>query len=174
MHSSFFYPYSSQHKIVHRTQGFTLVELILVIVLLSILSAIALPRFFDRNNFDERVFFDDTLNAVRYAQKVAIATGCQTRVAIASNSFALLREDNCDGTTPSFDNTLSVVNPTTGNTDYTGSQSGVSLTASQAETTFDSLGRIDPTTSTVDNILSVGSRQITIKAATGFSYDSTT
>jgi MSHA pilin protein MshC len=174
MHSSFFYHLSSQHKILHKTQGFTLVELILVIVLLSIISVIALPRFFDRNHFDERVFFDDTLNAIRYAQKLAVATGCQTRIVITNNSFALLREDNCDGTTPSFNNNLSVVNPTTGNTAYTGSQSGVSLTASQTETTFDSLGRMTPTTSSVDNIISVGSKQITIKAATGFSYDSTT
>jgi len=174
MHSSFFYNSSSQHKILHRAQGFTLVELILVIVLLSIISALALPRFFGRNTFDERVFFDDTLNAVRYAQKVAVATGCQTRLVIASNSYALLREDNCDESAATFDNTLSVVNPTTGNTDYIGSQADVSLTALQSETTFDSLGRIDPTTSIVDNIISVGSRQITIKAETGFSYDSTT
>jgi len=157
-----------------KNRGFTLTELILVIVLLGILSAVALPRFFGRSDFDERVFFDDTLNAVRYAQKVAVATGCQTRLVIAGNSYALLREDNCDGSTPSFDNNLTVVAPTTGNTDYTGSQSGVVLTASQAETTFDAIGRIDPTTSIIDNTINVGSRQITIKAATGFSYDSTT
>jgi len=155
------------------SKGFTLIELVLVIVLLSILSAVALPRFFEKNSFNERVFFDDTLNAVRYAQKVAVATGCQTRITISANSYSLLREDNCNGSSPTFSNSLAVVDPTTGNTNYTGSQSGISLTASQTDMTFDSLGRIAPIVSSVDNTISVGSRQITIKAATGFSYDST-
>jgi len=155
------------------SRGFTVVELVLVIVLLSILSAIALPRFFGRNSFDERVFFDDTLNAVRYAQKVAVATGCQTRVTISGNSYILLREDNCNGTSPTFTNSLTIVNPSTGNTAYTGQQSGVNITASQTEMTFDSLGRITPISSSVDNTITIGSRQVTINAATGFSYDST-
>jgi len=51
--------------------GFTLIELILVLVLLGIVSAVALPRFIGSSGFDERVLFDDTLNAARYAQKVA-------------------------------------------------------------------------------------------------------
>jgi len=156
-----------------KPSGFTLVELVLVIVLLSIISAVALPRFFGRNDFDQRVFFDGTLNAIRYAQKIAVATGCQTQVAIVDNSFALLREDNCDGSTATFNNSLTVVDPSTGNTDYIGSQSGVTLTAAQANMSFDSLGRISPISSSTDNTITVGSRQITINAQTGFSYDST-
>lgn len=50
-----------------------MVELILVIVIVGILSAIAIPRFTTRVEFDARGFFDQTLNMVRYAQKVAIA-----------------------------------------------------------------------------------------------------
>jgi len=164
-----------------KTSGFTLVELILVIVLLSILSAVALPRFFGRSDFDERVFFDDTLNAIRYAQKVAVATGCQTQVVILGNSYTLLREDNCNGTSPTFSNkdpvinpvTGPVVDPVTGSTAYTGRQSGVNLTPDQTEITFDSLGRLEP--SNIDHTIAIGNgdRQISIIAATGFSYDST-
>lgn len=54
-------------------RGFTVVELILVIVLVGILSAVVIPRFTTRVEFDARGFFDQTLNMVRYAQKVAIA-----------------------------------------------------------------------------------------------------
>lgn len=54
-------------------QGFTMVELILVLVVFGILSAIALPRFSDRVDFDARGFFDQTQNMIRYAQKTAIA-----------------------------------------------------------------------------------------------------
>jgi MSHA pilin protein MshC len=50
-----------------------MVELILVLVVFGILSAIALPRFSDRVDFDARGFFDQTQNMIRYAQKTAIA-----------------------------------------------------------------------------------------------------
>ena len=59
-----------------KQKGFTLVELVMLIVILSILSATALPKFFSKNSFAERAFFDDTLNAVRYATK----TGCSNEL----------------------------------------------------------------------------------------------
>ena len=47
--------------------GFTIVELVTVIALLGILSAVAGPRFFAGDDFQSTFFFDDTLAAVRYA-----------------------------------------------------------------------------------------------------------
>ena len=57
----------------HRHQGFTLVELIMVIVLLGILAAVAAPRMFNTTDFYARGFHDETLAYLRYAQKTAIA-----------------------------------------------------------------------------------------------------
>ncbi|WP_246464415.1 GspH/FimT family pseudopilin [Undibacterium seohonense] len=54
-------------------QGFTMVELIMVMLIVGILSAIALPRFMSRTEFDSRGFFDQTQSMIRYAQKTAIA-----------------------------------------------------------------------------------------------------
>lgn len=53
--------------------GFTLVELIIILVLIGILAVAALPRFWDRDVFNSRGFYDETLSALRYAQKTAIA-----------------------------------------------------------------------------------------------------
>lgn len=81
--------------------GFTLVELITVIVLLGILSIFAAPRLFNSDLFNARGFHDETLAFIRYAQKAAIAqrrTVCVTfnvnsaTLAVASQAATV----NCD------------------------------------------------------------------------------
>ncbi len=53
--------------------GFTMVELILVMVLAGILAAVAIPRFMGRTSFDTRGFTDQLAATVRFAQKLAIS-----------------------------------------------------------------------------------------------------
>ena len=43
---------------------------------MGVLSIWALPKFSSSNEFKERNFFDETMTAIRYAQKLAIASGC--------------------------------------------------------------------------------------------------
>lgn len=87
-----------------KQRGFTIVELIMVIVILGIISAVAVPRFFDRKVFDERFYFEEVLSIVRYAQKLAVASGCriQVRLDSASGRFLLHRADNCDADDPQY------------------------------------------------------------------------
>jgi MSHA pilin protein MshC len=62
------------HAQVSRPQGgFTMVELIMVIILAGILAAVAASRFFNRTGFDVSSFADTARGMVRYAQKLAIA-----------------------------------------------------------------------------------------------------
>jgi MSHA pilin protein MshC len=56
-----------------RARGFTLIELIMVIVILGVLAVFAAPRIFNSGDFNARGFHDETLALLRYAQKTAIA-----------------------------------------------------------------------------------------------------
>lgn len=80
------------HKTARSRAGFTLVELVLVIVLLGILSAVIAPNL-TRSRVDGRNFFDRTLNSIRFAQKLAIAQHRQppnyVYVCIGTNSVAV-------------------------------------------------------------------------------------
>ncbi len=56
-----------------RQSGFTLIELVMVIVMLGVLAVFAAPRIFNSGDFYARGFHDETLGLLRYAQKAAIA-----------------------------------------------------------------------------------------------------
>lgn len=75
--------------------GATLVELVTVILLLGILAAFAAPRFFSKSDFDSRGFFELSLSAVRFAQKLAITTGCDTRMLFQAGSFSIRQWATC-------------------------------------------------------------------------------
>ncbi|MCG8324246.1 MAG: prepilin-type N-terminal cleavage/methylation domain-containing protein [Thiotrichales bacterium] len=82
----------------HRVAGFTIVEMVVVIVIAAILAFFALPRFFQTGAFDERGFLEQSLAAVRYAQKIAIASGCDIRVRFSAGtpgSYNIQRWASC-------------------------------------------------------------------------------
>lgn len=65
-------------------------------LVLGILAAFALPKFFNTSDFQERAAFDEVAGAVRYAQKLAVASGCDVRVRILADGYAVDQEfGNC-------------------------------------------------------------------------------
>jgi MSHA pilin protein MshC len=53
--------------------GFTMVELVLVMVLIGVLAAIGVPRLMGDNSFAAATFGDEVASALRSAQKTAVA-----------------------------------------------------------------------------------------------------
>ncbi|MES2297878.1 MAG: type II secretion system protein [Pseudomonadota bacterium] len=75
--------------------GFTLIELITVIILVGILGTVAAGRFFERKGFDAVAFTDQARSMLRYGQKIAIAQNRPVYVQLNSNRIALCFDAAC-------------------------------------------------------------------------------
>ncbi len=69
----------------------------MVMVIIGILAAVVGPRFFDRRVFDERLYYEEVPGAVRYAQKLALASGCPVRAQVGAAGYALSYAAACGG-----------------------------------------------------------------------------
>ena len=143
-------------KLGQRDRGFTLVELIVVIVIVGIVALIAAPRFFTASTFDAARFHDAAITAIRYAQKVAVAQHTNIYVITSASSVALCYDAAC--ATP-------VPRPADGAPYTLAAPSGIGITA--ASFSFNALGQPNPNTTQQLSITGDIARQITIERETG-------
>lgn len=69
-------------------RGFTIAELVIVMVIVGVLSAVAIPRLFDQSEFAGRGGRDFIASTLRYAQKSAIAARRNVCVDIAGATLS--------------------------------------------------------------------------------------
>jgi prepilin-type N-terminal cleavage/methylation domain-containing protein len=71
-----------------RYRGFTLIELVTVLVILGILATTVAPMMFAQTPFDARGYADELAGAIQYAQSVAVETGCEVQFRVAASGTA--------------------------------------------------------------------------------------
>jgi MSHA pilin protein MshC len=138
--------------------GFTLVELITVMIIVGIMAAIVAPRFFDANVFKSRGFADQVQASLRYAQKTAIAQHRLVCVALASSSITL----TIASTSAAVTCTIPLAFSAGGN--FINAPSGVTLSPA-VTINFDALGK---TTATQTITVSGATNNIIVEAETGY------
>jgi MSHA pilin protein MshC len=148
---------------IRHNSGFSLIELITVMILLGILGVVALGRFSGGDAFAARGFFDDTVNAVRFAQKYAISSGCRVRVVTTAGGYQLRQSSTC--TAGDFNSM--VVNPANRANSYqnTDIPSGYTLTAGTI--TFTAQGLREEASSNFDLSSGATTYRFRVHASTG-------
>ena len=146
-----------------RPTGFTLVELVGIILIAGILAAVAGPRFFNASSFAARGYNDAAAGFLRYAQKLAIARHGNVTVQIDGAGLALC----ATAANPCAD-----ANPwpgPQGETPYrVDVPNGVTQAASATSVGFDAQGR--PGSGVTFTITGETARALTLEAETGYVY----
>jgi MSHA pilin protein MshC len=121
--------------------GFSLVELIVVIVVMAVLVGVAVPRFFGSGTFEAPAYARELASAARYAQKLAVVSGCPVDFTVGAGGYSLFQPQ---ATTPACSGaltmTLPVKHPATGEAFAAGVPTGVTLGGTLGTVQFSAAG----------------------------------
>jgi len=162
-------------RIASATQpGFTLVELVMTLILVSILAVFVVPRLDFKSGFDERAYHDKLKAGLQFARKAAVAQRRYVCVGVAANvvtftADAAVPENTATafgGTCP-FATSLALPAPDAncgGAANQICAPSGVTLAATAASFQFDARGGA----SAAVTFTSTGQPDLKVEPETGY------
>lgn len=139
---------------VTQHRGFTLIELVVVILIMGIIGFVAGPRFVKTSVFAERRAADEVLSALHFTQQMAMARGGGIQFRLSANNYTVEETNGTPLQSPDRSGPYSKTLPN-------------GVTASPVTLAFDGLGRPVPN---ANAILSIGSLSITVEADTGYAH----
>jgi MSHA pilin protein MshC len=104
-------------------------------------------------------FYQQALASIRYAQKLAIASGCDVEVSIAAGGCTVSWDANCGAA-----NGTPVANPASGLNDFCASSSAAAVSGDTI--VFDHIGRPDAAGAII-----IDGRQIAVESETGYAHE---
>lgn len=147
------------------SRGFTMVELILVMVIAGILAAVAVPRMVGRTSFDTRGFADQLAATVRFAQKLAVSQRREVSVHLTANDATL-----CYGPIAPCAAASQAPGPG-GEKPYTVTAPGGVTIAPVTVLTFDRGGRPDIAAQLDIQVNGSGTHHVLVEQETGYVHD---
>jgi MSHA pilin protein MshC len=145
--------------------GFTVVELTVVIVIVAILGAIAMPKFAGNSAFAERGYYEELATGLKFAQKYAVATGCAVRMRVDAAGYEARQQQVSAGRCDPADGTWPTPVTLADGEALAGSAPASVAVSPNVTIVFDSLGRSDLGG---DQAISVGPFTLTVQAESGY------
>lgn len=133
----------------HGNNGFTLIELVIILIVLGIIAAVAIPRLADTTSLKASATARKLRSDIAYAQELAMTRNLRTRVyfngtgtAPAPQGYAVVIDNSASGNCASF---AAVTDPAGGGslgvTLDSGDYAGITAVPSMTCLEYDSLGR---------------------------------
>jgi MSHA pilin protein MshC len=144
-----------------RCSGFTLVELVSVVLIAAVIAAVAIPRMVNQSAFQSRGTAAEVRTALRYAQRLAMAKDREVCVATTATSLTL----TYNPTTIPGTGCIPVISPDDGAPYVVTPPPGVTLTPGIAFR-FDGLGQPVPNAGVAVSVS--GTAPIRVAVETGY------
>ena len=148
-----------------RDEGFTLVELVIVMTVIGILAVTLGPRFFTQSVFSQRGYADELASALRFTQKAAVSSGCPAQLTLTATTYAAAQQAASGNSCNTSDTSWSTPVMGADGAAIQGSAPANTMVSPAGTFQFDGQGRL---TTNPGTTLTIGARTITIVPGTGF------